>query len=82
MILCHKCGGLLASRDGNTDGLYGCGCISGWVRGFEPNLSREEAIASQVNSTKQRISLFVSQGRGDDYIAPLRERISNLELLA
>ena len=82
MILCHKCSGVLASRGENTDGLFGCGCISGYVRGFEPNLSRQEAVVSQIKATNQRISLFVSQGRGDDYIAPLRSRIAKLESLA
>ena len=64
MILCHKCSGVLnPSLDGDGNGLYGCGCISGWIRGFEPILTREQAIAAQVNACDERIALYIRQGR-------------------
>lgn len=50
MILCHKCSGVLAGDTKETEGLSGCGCISGWVRGFEPSLNREQAIAEQTQN--------------------------------
>ena len=82
MILCHKCSGILASRGEDGTGLYGCGCMSGWVRGFEPDLSRRDAIAAQENATRQRVALFAEQRRTDAEIAPYRERLEKLGQLA
>lgn len=62
MILCHKCSGILgATKDENTEGLNGCGCISGWVRGFESNLTRPEAIMEQMNACVRKIDMYRSQ---------------------
>jgi hypothetical protein len=53
VILCHKCDGTLVRPDKNADHLYGCGCISGWVRGFEPHLTISDAEAVQEKSYKK-----------------------------
>lgn len=64
MILCHKCAGILARRkDEDATDMMRCGCISGYVRGFEPNLSRKEAIQKQIEACKQRAALYAGQGR-------------------
>ncbi len=78
MILCHKCGGLLTEA---STGLYGCGCISGYIRGFEPHLTRAQAIAEQVKETKERISMFIRQGRSESEIGFYRKRLAALENL-
>jgi len=57
MILCHKCSGVLAGDTKETEGLSGCGCISGWVRGFEPSLNREQAIAAQKREQERKLRL-------------------------
>lgn len=83
MILCHKDGGVLHSdSDAESEGLYGCGCISGWVRGFEPHLDRAAAIAAQIDATRDWIKLYVGQKRDDWEVQPLRERLTKLELLS
>jgi DNA-directed RNA polymerase subunit M/transcription elongation factor TFIIS len=61
MILCHKCSGVLAGNKTEIAGLSGCGCISGWIRGFEPSVSREEAIAAQELKKKHELSRLNSQ---------------------
>jgi hypothetical protein len=64
MILCHKCAGLLAHEVGaDISGLYDCWCISGYVRGFEPNLPREAAITEQIDRLRDNLRLFGAQGR-------------------
>lgn len=64
MILCHKCGGLLATEDvEDTTGLLDCQCISGYVRGFEPALNRTEAIAAQIKAQEGWLALYERQGR-------------------
>jgi len=63
MILCHKCSGMLSfDRDSEVvTGLAGCRCISGWVRGFEPDLTRSEAVAAQIKRQQSDIDLYRSQ---------------------
>lgn len=83
MILCHKDAGLLAARDDeNTAGLLGCGCISGWVRGFEPDLTRAQALEVQIKRQQERIDLYIAQGRSDWEIDNVRKRKADLETLA
>lgn len=81
VILCHKCSGLLHA-DTREEGseLVHCGCISGYVRGFEPHLTREEAINSQIDSVRKRIDVFVHQGRTVEVLW-LKERLHQLEKL-
>lgn len=79
MILCHKCAGLLAHDTADDiTGLNGCGCISGYVRGFEPRVDRPTAIATQLAAVRSRAALYASQGRPgyanvDDNIAHLSQ---------
>jgi len=47
--LCHKCSGDL----GNGNGLYGCACISGWIRDWQEPVTIE---AAQVVQAKARES--------------------------
>ena len=69
MILCHKDSGLLANDpDENIQGILGCGCISGWVRGFEPNLNREQAIRQQIEQCFNWIHLYTQQDRTQDWM--------------
>ena len=82
MILCHKCCGILASgTDEDTSGLFGCGCMSGYVRGFEPDFSRKESVEAQTTETQERVRLYVSQGRDSTFIASVRERLAKLKQL-
>jgi len=70
MILCHKCAGVLThAPDENMTALHGCRCISGWVRGFEPTLTRREAIAMQAHQALERALLFDWQGRNQAEVA-------------
>jgi hypothetical protein len=82
MILCHKCSGILASADNeNTTGLLGCGCISGYVRGFEPYVTRQTALAAQINQQQQRILLYQRQSREQCWIDLCQETINRLNSL-
>lgn len=64
VLLCHKCSGVLANTDKDTNhGLNGCKCISGYVRGFQRAMSIEEAASAQVQREIEWIALYVSQGR-------------------
>lgn len=82
MILCHKDAGLLAARaDEDTTGLLGCECISGWVRGFEPDLTRAEAIRKQIAHAEESIRLYMQQGREAHWITDAQSRRDKLTLL-
>lgn len=81
MILCHKCKGVLAVGEENDKGLLGCSCISGYVRGFEPYLTREQAIAEQIQAQRQWIDLYTRQGRTETEIQRVREKLAALEVL-
>ena len=64
MILCHKCSGILAmNHNEDTSGMMECGCISGWVRGWEPHLDRIAAIREQITACENRERLYAEQGR-------------------
>lgn len=65
MILCHKCSGLLSGE--KDTGLYGCQCISGYIRGFEPEVSLEQAAIEQVKREIEWFALYVSQGRPESW---------------
>jgi hypothetical protein len=70
MFLCHKCSGLLANRESeNVTGLRGCSCVSGYYRGFEADLTREQAIGEQVKAAQSRIELYERQGRAGQLLA-------------
>lgn len=79
MILCHKCSGVLTADDDEARGLRGCGCISGWVRGFEPVLTRAEAIAAQLAQCERNIALYTRQGRADAWLKLERDAATRLQ---
>lgn len=82
MILCHKCSGVLGHNDDeNVAGLLSCGCMSGWVRGFEPNLGRLEAITAQIISLEDRLHLYLDQERDQHWINLVEQDIANLKAL-
>ena len=82
MILCHKCSGVLvAFREEDRIGLYGCSCISGWVRDWQEPVTRAQAIAAQVKATEGWIKLFIGQGRREAEIAGYRDRLAGLQAL-
>lgn len=62
MILCHKCAGTFTE----TPGLNPCRCISGYPRGFEPDLSEREAALTQARRELDWLKLYVEQGRRPD----------------
>lgn len=79
MILCHKCSGVLANADSeNTKGLRGCGCISGWVRGFEPEVDRDTAVRRQIMQCFERADLYTRQDRAADWVAREYEKAEAL----
>lgn len=46
MYLCHKCEGVL--KGPKPEGMYWCGCISGYIREGYPQYTEEEARARQA----------------------------------
>jgi len=64
MKLCHKCGGVLEGD--RQDVLYPCFCVSGYVRGFEPDVTFDQAREEQRNAVKQELALYRMQGRKED----------------
>lgn len=81
MILCHKCSGILANSGKDSSGLFGCACISGYVRGFEKVLNREQAINAQIRASRWRIDLIAKQGGTEEAKAPYIKRLANLQAL-
>ena len=81
MVLCHKCAGVLAGDREETKGLMGCGCISGYVRGFEPWLTRPQAIQAQIKQCDSWVELFRGQGRPESMIEQVIEQRRKLESL-
>jgi hypothetical protein len=79
VILCHKCSGFLTAP--NDSRLYSCGCISGWVRGFEKALTSEEAVVTQIKAGKERLDLYAGQGRSEDdtVVKEMRAKLKKLE---
>jgi len=79
MILCHKCSGLLAwNKEEDTTGLLSCQCISGWVRGNEPVLNRQQVITCQFYRCFEWIELYTRQGREQYWIDNQLERAEKL----
>lgn len=70
---CHKCGGNLGDRH---PALYGCSCISGWVRDWQEPTPLAEALAYQRDRTREWIELFIRQGREPDRIQFERDRLA------
>lgn len=82
MILCHKCSGLLShGKTEDINGLLHCMCISSYVRGFEPILSRPQAIEQQITQTASYIQLYRQQGRAQSWIDTATQTKTNLENL-
>lgn len=52
VFLCHKCDGALSGPNGV--GLYGCGCISGWVRDFYEPYTVAQALEVQAKAKARR----------------------------
>ena len=65
MILCHKCAGVLSGKP-QSPAIYRCGCISGWIRGSEPEVDEMEAIMRQIAEQWSRLDLYAKQGRDPD----------------
>ncbi len=79
MILCHKCAGVLAVEEPkDAEGLLSCQCMSGYVRGFEEDQTRTEAIHSQIKQQDAWINLFTQQGRSEAEIEKVRVKLLNL----
>lgn len=75
MILCHKCSGTFTA----TESLYGCSCISGYPRGFEKELTFEQASVEQFKRIVQRVILFTFQKREPSEFS---SEIQRLQLIA
>lgn len=75
VILCHKDSGVLVAGEESMSGLFYCGCISGWVRGFEPIVTREEAIEIQRKELESRLAHYRWQGRSETEIARLMPKV-------
>lgn len=54
MILCHKCAGTFEQHPF----LEGCRCISGYPRGFEPNLTEQQALEEQIKAREHDLIGF------------------------
>lgn len=79
MILCHKCSGLLTNHYRDHKELYPCECISGYIRGFEPTVTLEQAKAEQIKATKANLELYRRQGRDEDgqHITFMKARLAD-----
>ena len=76
MYLCHKCAGVLAYEDAkDIEGLLDCSCISGYYRGFEKFLTRDQAIEAQIEAAKQLLALYERQGRGAQHLDYARTKL-------
>jgi hypothetical protein len=82
IILCHKCSGVLASEGSEDHGLLGCGCISGYVRGFEIPVDRAGAIERQIAAQCKRIETYTRQKLEPEWIRLCQKQITRLEKLA
>ncbi len=78
IILCHKCDGIL---EGNAPGLFGCGCMSGWVRDWQKPISFTDAVQQQIAGTEERIRLYRDQERGTAWMQLAIDRLPGLKLL-
>lgn len=79
MLLCHKCAGLLGHRTGeDITGLLNCRCMSGYVRGFEDDVTRAEAIVEQYDMQESWKDLFITQGRHKSELDVLEKKQEQL----
>lgn len=60
VYVCHKCGGTLTGNGGD-DRLYGCECMSGYVRDWQ--VPSKDPVREQIEHTTRWIALFNRQGR-------------------
>lgn len=81
MILCHKCSGVLAGEAQEIKGLNGCGCISSYYHGFEPAVTRKEAITIQIAAIQQRRRLYLDQKRDQSFFDHCNANIDALDAL-
>lgn len=70
MILCHKCDGTFTI----VSGLYTCSCMSGYPRGFENELTMEQALAKQASAKVKWLALYRSQERTEEDIEYCMQR--------
>jgi hypothetical protein len=78
VILCHKCAGTLTQH--NDPRLYGCGCISGYVRDWQKPISYDEACKAQLEVSYERLELYRSQGREENG-GHIQDTLSDIERL-
>jgi hypothetical protein len=62
MYLCHKCSGTFEI----VEGLNSCQCMSGYYRGFEKDVTFEQAATLQAIQEIEWLALYLSQGRTKD----------------
>jgi hypothetical protein len=83
VYICHKCGGTLSHHDDAA--LYGCGCMSGYVRDWQLPVSMGEARSTQVRRCIERVALYRMQGRAEsgmhiqDTLADMARLIGSME---
>lgn len=80
IFLCHKCSG--SHECPPEPGLYTCGCISGYYRGFEPAHTLESAIAEQERARIDREALRASQARAQAAYAERKAKASPGEFVS
>lgn len=78
VILCHKCGGDLTGRD---SGLFGCHCISGYVRDWQVAIPWEKARIGQMEHYNRWLDMFGRRDRTLRECLPLMRQIAKLESL-
>jgi hypothetical protein len=66
VYLCHKCGGTLTSQNEDST-LYGCDCMSGWVRDWQHPIPIAECRAIQIRHCMERLALYRRQGRSEEH---------------
>jgi hypothetical protein len=65
VYLCHKCGGLL-TRHNADPALYGCGCMSGYIRDWQYPTPVTELRSIQLDACRETLALYQRQGRDPD----------------
>lgn len=55
VYLCHKCSGALTQTRAF---LFGCVCISGWVREWQEPVSIEDAVLAQAIMAESNIAFY------------------------
>jgi hypothetical protein len=79
VYLCHKCGGLLTRYDADP-ALYGCRCISGYIRDWQSPTPIAELRAVQLEHCRERLDLYQGQGR-DPNGGHIRDTLADISLL-